>query len=152
MLVSGRAWGAVVLALGFVVGGMPAHANVTYSYSGKPVYDHSQRAADRKPYTGGVTFAGSLAPNSNYSVADVVDFSLNDGALTISKSNSRPGNEIFFFTTNAAGDIAFWNVQAAYQFPLTLEVIRMTTLNEPTLVPIDETEAVATWNLLWRSD
>lgn len=146
-----RGLGAAALLIGFAVGSVPAYATVTYLYTGNPFTTIINGPPPGSRLTGAVTFVGALAPSTTYGAADVLDFSYNDGALTITKGNERPGNEFFAFTTDAAGGIAFWNVQMAYQFPLTLEVIRFRSLNEPNLVPFDDTQAVANGNYLGQA-
>jgi len=102
-----------MLALSLLSASAAASAQVTYDYTGNPF----TLTAPIGPYTtedrvtASVVFAAPLAANLSLATETPESYLLYDGVQTLTSANSTL--EVFQFSTNAAGAITGWDVQAA---------------------------------------
>ena len=113
-----RLFGAVCVCLGCLAAN-PASASEFYSYTGNnytlvfggaPPYDTSMRV------TATLEFAASLPPNLADADVIPIGFLFDDGVNTITE-NSDIEQQTFRFSTDAFGNITFWNVSVRTAFP-----------------------------------
>jgi hypothetical protein len=105
---------AVMGLIGCMLSFAPAHADVTYTYTGNDFTEVTGAYAKTDSITATITLTSALADNISSLIdipaADIVSFSLSDGQQTITNTNDYSSG--FAFETNSLGDITSWNISA----------------------------------------